>query len=229
MACCRELERRPQLVSGEPSIDGTKGKQQRETGVIPCSVFSRACEPIDLFRCFFQRTTTQGADMAARMDGSSPTTVDFSTPLAPPGMSCQRPRFVRQRVVNGNAEEPVTVDLPHLSSKVRTMIRPAFQNVVLPLMDHLVGQCVEDDLFVGQTLRRQSPDQGKRQSNAAPMKALSRLFGHVGSRSHATREEAQRGGQPSAPLDEDRWQPSIKILPIEPIPKSYAHRGVELG
>lgn len=114
-----------------------------------------------------QWAMTHTAEVAARVDGSSPATIDFSAPLASPDMSRERLHFLREGVINRDAQKPVTVDLPHLSTKVGPMVRSALQDVVLPLMDHLVGQCVEDDLFAARSIRRHLPDQGEGQSDAA--------------------------------------------------------------
>ncbi|MEX5281632.1 MAG: hypothetical protein NW700_08775 [Nitrospiraceae bacterium] len=96
--------------------------------------------PVELFRCFFQWTMTDGADVEAGANGSSQATIDFSTPLTPPGMSRQRAHFVGEEMVNRDAEGPLPVDLPHFLSKIRPMVGAALEDVVLPLMDHLVGQ-----------------------------------------------------------------------------------------
>jgi hypothetical protein len=120
-----------------------------------------------------QWTMTHTAEVAARVDGSSPATIDFSAPLASPDMSRERLHFLGEGVINRDTQPPVAVNLPHLSSKVRPMIRSALQDVVLPLMDHLVGQCVEDDLLAAHSIRRYLPDQREGQSDAASI-----LVGH---------------------------------------------------
>ena len=100
----------------------------------------------------------ESADVEAGVDGSSEATIDLSTPLAPPGMSRQRVHFVREGVINRDVKRPVPVDLSHLPSKIRPMIGPALEDVVLPLMDHLVGQGVQDELFAAQAIRRHPSD-----------------------------------------------------------------------
>jgi hypothetical protein len=122
---------------------------------------------IERLRQLSQWTMTHTAEVAARVDGSSPATIEFSALLALPDMSCECPHFLREGVINRDTQKPVTVDLPHLSTKVRPMIRSSLQDVILPLMDHLVGQCVEDDLFAAHSIRRHLADQGEGQSDAA--------------------------------------------------------------
>jgi hypothetical protein len=50
-------------------------------------------------------------------------------------------------MVDGDRESAVSIHLGHLSEKVRPMVWPLFQNVVLPLMNHFVRQRVHNLLF----------------------------------------------------------------------------------
>lgn len=124
------------------------------------SVLDRTGMPVDLFRSFFQGPVTQTANVAARVDGSPSATIDLPASLAPPGISCQAPHPICQGVVDGNAEEPLSVDFLHLSSEVGAMVGSTHENVVLPLMDHLMGQCIKDDPFPTHRSARKLLDQG---------------------------------------------------------------------
>jgi hypothetical protein len=50
-------------------------------------------------------------------------------------------------MVDGDRQGSVPVHLGHLAEKIRSMIRPPFQDVVLPLMNHLVRQRIHDLLL----------------------------------------------------------------------------------
>jgi hypothetical protein len=48
---------------------------------------------------------------------------------------------------NGDCQSPVSIHFGHLAEKIRSMIRPPFQDVVLPLMNHFVRQGTQDLLL----------------------------------------------------------------------------------
>jgi hypothetical protein len=50
-------------------------------------------------------------------------------------------------MVDGNRQGAVPIHLGHLAEKIRTMIRPPLQDVVLPLMNHFVRQRAHDLLL----------------------------------------------------------------------------------
>ncbi len=50
-------------------------------------------------------------------------------------------------MVDSNRQGAVSIHLGHLAEKVHSMIRPPLQDVILPLMNHFVGQCVDDLLL----------------------------------------------------------------------------------
>ena len=87
--------------------------------------------------------------------------------LTAPGKSCEGEHFLLQRMVDGDGQCTAPIHLGHLAEKIRPMIRPPFQDVELPLMNHFVGQRVHDLLLailasVGGLL-----EQGKGQANFA--------------------------------------------------------------
>jgi hypothetical protein len=47
-------------------------------------------------------------------------------------------------MVNGDRQGAVPIHLGHLAEKIRPMIRPPFQDIVLPLMNHFVRQRAHD-------------------------------------------------------------------------------------
>jgi hypothetical protein len=47
-------------------------------------------------------------------------------------------------MVGGDRQDTVPIHLGHFAEKIRPMIRPTFQGVVLPLMNHFVRQRIHD-------------------------------------------------------------------------------------
>jgi hypothetical protein len=64
-----------------------------------------------------------------------------------PGELCESQDFLLQGMVDGDREIAVPIHFGHLSEKVRPMVWPLFQNVVLPLMNHFVRQRAPDLLL----------------------------------------------------------------------------------
>jgi hypothetical protein len=50
-------------------------------------------------------------------------------------------------MVDGDRQGAVPIHLGHLAEKIRPMIRPPFQDIVLPLMNHFVRQRIHDLLL----------------------------------------------------------------------------------
>jgi hypothetical protein len=48
---------------------------------------------------------------------------------------------------NGNSQQTASVHLPHLGEEFESVIRPSFQEVELPLMDHFMGQSIQELLL----------------------------------------------------------------------------------
>jgi hypothetical protein len=50
-------------------------------------------------------------------------------------------------MVDGDRQGAVPIHLGHLAEKIRSMIRPPFQDIELPLMNHFVRQRIHDLLL----------------------------------------------------------------------------------
>jgi hypothetical protein len=64
-----------------------------------------------------------------------------------PGELCESQDFLLQGMVDGDRESAVSIHLGHLSEKVRSMVWPPLQDIVLPLMNHFVRQRAPDLLL----------------------------------------------------------------------------------
>ena len=66
--------------------------------------------------------------------------VDGAAVLAAPGIFGQSSYFFAEGVVDRDAET-IFIHPCHHATKIQSVIRAAFQNIVLPLMDHFMRQC----------------------------------------------------------------------------------------
>jgi hypothetical protein len=64
-------------------------------------------------------------------------------------------------MVDGYCQGAVPIHLGHLAEKVRPMIRPPLQDVVLPLMNHFVRQRIHDLLLAVRAPLGSLLEQGK--------------------------------------------------------------------
>jgi hypothetical protein len=71
-------------------------------------------------------------------------------------------------MVDGDRQGTVPIHLGHLAEKIRPMIRPPFQDIVLPLMNHFVRQRAHDLLLSILAPLGDLSEQGKREANFAP-------------------------------------------------------------
>ncbi len=93
-------------------------------------------------------------------------------------------------MVDGDSQCAAPIHLGHLAEKIRSMIRPPFQDVVLPLMNHFVGQCVDELLFTILAPLECLLEQGKGQANFALGWRAKAILIEPWSRSPPTHEHA---------------------------------------
>jgi hypothetical protein len=70
-------------------------------------------------------------------------------------------------MVDGDGQRTVPVHLSHLAEKIHPMIWPALQDIELPLMNHFMGQCVDDFLLAVLVPLERLLEQRKREANFA--------------------------------------------------------------
>jgi hypothetical protein len=70
-------------------------------------------------------------------------------------------------MVDGDGQCTAPIHLGHLTEKIRSMIRPPLQDVVLPLMNHFVRQRIHDFLLAILAPLEYLLEQGKGQANFA--------------------------------------------------------------
>jgi hypothetical protein len=109
---------------------------------------------------FFQGTVTGTAPMMARTNSPALPGIGPSASLTFPSIFGQALYGIFEGVVNCDVQS-LPIHLGHLAAKVCSMVRAAFEDVKLPLMNHLVGQRVHQ-LFM--RLRFQ---QGRREADHA--------------------------------------------------------------
>lgn len=103
--------------------------------------------------------------MAARLDGLALPAIDLSAIGATPCEAGQGQHFFLKGVVSGHGYFPGTIHVRHLAHEVQAVIGLPFQDIELPLVDHLMGEGIQQFLFcVGRSFR-EPLQQRERQSN----------------------------------------------------------------
>src|SRR5438105_3575677 len=144
--------------------------------------------------------------------------VDPAASHTVPGVTEQGRHVVRQRMAYGDAEAG-PIHGCHHATKVVSVIRPTFADIVLPLMDHLVGQCAPHfgcRLIVKQ--RNREPNQP----------VIGKGFGgdHRSARPDGMEKQPGRGGEPLTPDDGDWRQAIRKVFDVQvPPPSLKCFRG----
>jgi len=91
--------------------------------------------------------------MPLGLDRPTLSPVDPSTVQTAPRKSRQGEHFLLKRVVCGDGHLTRSIHLPHLLEKVQAVIRPPLQDIELPLVDHLMGEGIQEFLLrVGRSL-----------------------------------------------------------------------------
>ena len=82
--------------------------------------------------------------MAAWLNRPPLASVDTAALPAAPSEAGEVKHFLLERMVDRDRQGAVPIHLGHLPQKFSSMIRPPFEDVVLPLMDHLVREGADE-------------------------------------------------------------------------------------
>lgn len=82
--------------------------------------------------------------VAAWLYGPALAAVDAAALAAAPGEFREGLHFCLKRMVDRDSQFAVTIHLAHLAEKVRSVVRSAFEQVELPLMDHFMGEGADE-------------------------------------------------------------------------------------
>jgi hypothetical protein len=96
---------------------------------------------------FLERASTLTTLVPAWLDGFALPTIDLSAVCATPSKSRQGQHFFLQLMVGGDGDVARTIHLRHLPEKIPSVVRPPFQHIELPLVDHLMGEGIQQLLF----------------------------------------------------------------------------------
>jgi hypothetical protein len=121
-------------------------------------------------------------------------------------------------MVDGDRQGSVTIHLGHLAEKIRPMIRPPFQDVILPLMNHFVRQRVHDLLLAILAILGDLLEQGKGEANLALGWLAKTILIQPWPRSSTAHEHPDRGCQPLAPDEIDWRQLALEVAAIQLTP-----------
>jgi hypothetical protein len=121
-------------------------------------------------------------------------------------------------MIDGDRKCTVLIHLGHLTEKIRPMIRSPLEDVVLPLMDHFVGQRAHDLLLAVLAPLGGLLEQGKGEANLSLGRRAKAILIQSGPRSSMTDEHADRRGQSAAPDEVNRGQPACEVSVIQSAP-----------
>lgn len=152
--------------------------------------------------------------MTAWLNRPSLTSVDPAALATAPGKAGERQDFLLERVVNRDGQDTPPVHLGHLSKKIQAMVRAPLENVVLPLVNHLMRKGAHELIAAIGSTGQQRFEERKGEADFT--------LGFMGtsstprrSRAGSTHEHADGRGQPSAPNNVDRRQHSVEVAAIE--------------
>ena len=100
-----------------------------------------------------KRAPTTAAMVAAWLDRPSLTPVHPAALPASPRETRRGQHVLSQRVIDRHRQCAVPIHVGHFAEKIQAVIRAALEDVVLPLMDHFVGQGADE--FIPAVRRRE--------------------------------------------------------------------------
>src|SRR4029079_3885777 len=118
-------------------------------------------------------------------------------------------------MIDGDRECTVLIHLGHFTEKICPMIRSPLEDVVLPLMNHFVGQRAHDLLLAVLAPLGGLLAQGKGEANLSLGRRAKAILIQSGPRSSMTDEHADRRGQSAAPDEVNRGQPACEVSVIQ--------------
>lgn len=153
--------------------------------------------------------------MAARLDRPPLAMVNAAALPAAPSKAGQGEHFLLEGMVDRDGQCAVPIHFGHLSEKFSSVIRPPLEDVVLPLMDHLVRQCADELVPAVGCTGQQGLQKRKREADLTLRGFVRNVPLPGGARAGAAYEHADRRGQPPAPDEVDRRECSIEMPCIE--------------
>ena len=98
------------------------------------------------------------------------------------------------------------------------MIWPAFEDVILPLVDHLVGERADEFVASERRAGEQRRQQGQRETDFPFRSFRHRPATPGGAGAGPAHKHADGGREPSAPDERDRRKDALKVSTIEIAP-----------
>ncbi len=154
-----------------------------------------------------ERALARAAPVPAGSDRATLAVVHLSALYATPGILAQGLDRVIERVTDGDPEA-IAVHVDHLAIEVRPMIGPALQDVVLPLVNHLVRERFDD--FLCRLTRKQMGGQLDHAPREPPVGM---------SRADPAHEHPGGRGEPVTPLNVDHAQGAAEIAVVQLAPQ----------
>ena len=135
--------------------------------------------------------------MPSRLNASALPPVDGAAVLAAPSIFGQSRHFFAEGMVDRDAE-PIFIHPCHHATKVQSMIRATFQNIVLPLMDHFMRQRRQGFVVLTEFL---SPQQDGRKFDATSAVVFVGYTREGMPRADSAHKHTGRGGESPTPFD----------------------------
>lgn len=156
--------------------------------------------------------------MAARLDRPPLAMVNAAALPAAPGKAGQGEHFLLEGMVDRDGQCAVPIHFGHLSEKFSSVIRPPLEDVVLPLMNHLMREGADELVpAIGRT-GQQGLEKRKREADLTLRGFVRDVPLPGGTGAGPAYEHADRRGQPPAPDEVDRREHPIEMPCIEVAP-----------
>ena len=164
---------------------------------------------------FLQRSPAASAMVPAWLDRAPLTAVDHSALPAAPRKTGQCEDLLLKPMIDRDGQFAAAVHLVHLAQEILPVIRAPFENVELPLMNHLMRNGANEFVFSVRCAGQQRLEQGKRKTDFPWRGLMGSTAGPTGTGTGMAHEHADRRGEPSTPGEIDRRECSIEIAQIE--------------
>lgn len=156
----------------------------------------------------------------AWLDRAPLTAVDPSALPAAPRKAGQREHLLLKPMIDRDGQFAAVVHLVHLAQEFLPVIRAPFENVELPLMNHLMRNGADEFVLSVRCAGHQRLEQRKRKTNFPWRGLMGSAAGPTGTGTGMAHEHADRRGEPSTPSEIDRRECSIEISKIEISPNA---------
>ena len=146
--------------------------------------------------------------MLSGADGPPLSVVQFAALHAPPGVLAEKLPGCGE-VMADRDTEPIMIHLVQFPAEVSTVVRPTPEHVILPLVNHLVGQCRQKLAVMLTFVERDGQPDGTVRGTPLRVARPGSILEHAGG-----------GREAIAPGNLDGSEPSLEVAVVETVPMS---------